>query len=268
MKELICKKLKELEVTEDISILYAIESGSRIWGFESSDSDWDVRFIYVRKPEWYLTIGCLYNWPGNKDTIEIGTDENEIDMAGWDLSKALHLLTKTNCPLMEWLDSDIYYVLNKEFLSDIRKVSNLFYSRTRSMYHYYHMTKGNVISYMGDRDLVWAKKYLYIIRTLLCCVWIEKSTSPAPVKLRTMLDQLNVLGVIPDDIAAEILSFIKRKMNGEELGKQPPNKLLSDYINSEMLRLSSLLSGFEPEVLTTQENIKELNNLFRKYVMI
>lgn len=56
MTETIKQKLLELEQTENIKILYACESGSRAWGFASPDSDFDVRFIYVRPLDYYLSI--------------------------------------------------------------------------------------------------------------------------------------------------------------------------------------------------------------------
>jgi predicted nucleotidyltransferase len=49
-------ELRRIEGQEDVTILFACESGSRAWGFESTDSDYDVRFIYLRRTEWYLTI--------------------------------------------------------------------------------------------------------------------------------------------------------------------------------------------------------------------
>ena len=54
--EEIKNKLKEIEDKENVRILHAVESGSRAWGFASPDSDYDVRFIYVRRKEDYLSI--------------------------------------------------------------------------------------------------------------------------------------------------------------------------------------------------------------------
>ena len=48
MQQLIVKKLEEIERQDHVRILLAVESGSRAWGFASEDSDYDVRFIYVR----------------------------------------------------------------------------------------------------------------------------------------------------------------------------------------------------------------------------
>ena len=56
MKETILKKLNEIERTENVRILLAVESGSRAWGFASPDSDYDVRFIYVRPKKEYLRL--------------------------------------------------------------------------------------------------------------------------------------------------------------------------------------------------------------------
>ena len=47
------EKLDEIETKENVRILHAIESGSRAWGFASPDSDYDVRFVYVRRKEDY-----------------------------------------------------------------------------------------------------------------------------------------------------------------------------------------------------------------------
>ncbi len=63
MTESIKQHLFQLEKNQEIKILLAFESGSRAWGFPSPDSDYDVRIIYIRKHNWYLSI------EDKKDTI-------------------------------------------------------------------------------------------------------------------------------------------------------------------------------------------------------
>ena len=78
MKNPIINRLQELEAENNVKILYACESGSRAWGFPSATSDYDVRFIYLRPVEWYLSI------EQKRDVIEYPV-ENDLDISGWDL---------------------------------------------------------------------------------------------------------------------------------------------------------------------------------------
>lgn len=94
MHTLIQKKLKEIEEEKEVKILFACESGSRAWGFPSPDSDYDVRFIYVRPIDWHLSLTA------KKDTIDLPIN-NELDIGGWELKKACQLLKKSNAPLIE-----------------------------------------------------------------------------------------------------------------------------------------------------------------------
>ena len=96
--------LRQIENDNDVRVLLAVESGSRAWGFASKDSDWDVRFIYVHKPEWYFSID------EQRDVIEEMYAEY-IDAVGWDIKKALALLKRSNPSLMEWIQSPIVYIL-------------------------------------------------------------------------------------------------------------------------------------------------------------
>ena len=102
VREEIGSVLCDLERDHGVKILLAVESGSRAWGFPSPDSDYDVRFVYVHAMDWYLSIE-----PG-RDVIELPIDKT-LDVSGWDLRKALHLLTKSNPALLEWLESPIIY---------------------------------------------------------------------------------------------------------------------------------------------------------------
>jgi predicted nucleotidyltransferase len=94
VKQAIQDALRRLERAEDVRVLYAVESGSRAWGFASQDSDWDVRFLYVRRPAWYLSV------QRRRDVLEYPLD-GDLDVSGWDVKKALGLFAKSNPPLLE-----------------------------------------------------------------------------------------------------------------------------------------------------------------------
>lgn len=108
--------LKRLEKEKDIKILYAVESGSRAWGFASTDSDWDVRFIYVHRPEWYLSI------EDKRDNMEVMLP-NDLDFAGWELRKTLKLFRKSNPPLLEWLRSPLIYLEQFSTANQMRELT-------------------------------------------------------------------------------------------------------------------------------------------------
>ncbi len=98
----IWQALDRLEAEESIKIIFAVESGSRAWGFPSKDSDYDVRFIYAREPWWYINV-----YKG-RDVIELPITD-DLNISGWDLQKAFGLLCKSNPALMEWVRSPRIY---------------------------------------------------------------------------------------------------------------------------------------------------------------
>jgi predicted nucleotidyltransferase len=155
------QRLKRIEAEHGIRLLYACESGSRAWGFPSADSDYDVRFIYVRPRNWYL---CL-DTERQRDVIEYPIDDL-LDINGWDLKTALKLFTKSNPSLIEWLHSPIVYYQETDFLSALRGLLPRYYSTRACFHHYRQMAKGNYRQYLHG-DQVRLKKYFYVLRPLL-----------------------------------------------------------------------------------------------------
>ena len=119
MKDKIVNKLNEVEKEEKVTILYAVESGSRGWGFASKDSDYDVRFIYIHPLDWYLSIA------EKRDVIGYSLS-NLLDMSGWDIKKVLQLFNKSNPPLYEWLTSPIVYIERGSFAHRLRLLISSF----------------------------------------------------------------------------------------------------------------------------------------------
>lgn len=123
MRETILYKLNELEKKENVRILLAVESGSRAWGFASPDSDYDVRFIYVRPKAEYLRL------EKTRDVIELPI-EGALDINGWDLDKTLRLLHGSNPTLFEWFSSPIVY-RETPFAEEFRAVMQKYFCSKR-----------------------------------------------------------------------------------------------------------------------------------------
>jgi uncharacterized protein len=222
MKNEIRKELFRLEGENEIKILYAVESGSRAWGFASKDSDWDVRYIYIHKPEWYLRID------ESKDSLE-EILPNEIDLSGWELRKALKLFRKSNPPLLEWLRSPIIYVQQYSAIDKLRELTNQYFNPRSCLHHYLHMAEGNYREYL-QKDLVRLKKYFYVLRPILACEWIEKTNSMAPMEFQILVEHL----VHNSSVKVMINDLLDRKMNGDELDQGPKIQLLNDFLKEKI----------------------------------
>ena len=248
MKTKIQTELKNLETSQDIKILYAVESGSRAWGFESVNSDWDVRFIYVHKPDWYMSID------DRKETIEEMLPE-DLDLSGWELRKALKLFRKSNPPLMEWLRSPIVYQENYSTADRLRELATDYFNPKACLHHYFHMAEGNFRDYL-QKELVRTKKYFYVLRPLLCCLWIEKHNSFPPMEFDILVKDL----ISDKVILKEIELLLIQKRSGEELGESPSIAPLQLYIISVIEYLRDLL---KKEIAPVQPDTEKLNELFR-----
>lgn len=227
MTRSIQNELSRIEEIENITILYACESGSRAWGFESADSDYDVRFIYLRRTLQYLTV------ERGREVIEKPL-ENGIDLSGWDLIKALELFRKSNPPLLEWLQSPIVYRSTSSLIGRLHALLSQYYSPKACMYHYLHMAKGNFREYLRGEE-VWTKKYFYVLRPVLACLWIEKGLGVVPTEFHKLVEAL----VADRELKDEIDALLAAKKAGLELRKGPRNEIISSFIEQQILRLNS-----------------------------
>jgi len=220
------EQLNKLEREENVRILYACESGSRAWGFPSRDSDYDVRFIYVRPVDWYLSIF------DRRDVIERPISQR-LDISGWDMRKALGLYRKSNPPLLEWLQSPIRYAERFGAADRLRGLSPLAFSPKSCMFHYLHMARGNYRMYLqGER--VKLKKYFYVLRPILACEWIERYDEMPPMAFETLLHR-----IVPDggELFEAVRQLLVRKKAGEELDYEPRIEAINDYVERSLPRL-------------------------------
>jgi predicted nucleotidyltransferase len=226
IREVITEQLDRLEQEEQIRILYACESGSRAWGFPSQDSDYDVRFIYIRQPKWYLSIF------DKRDVIERPISD-KLDISGWDLRKALNLYRKSNPQLLEWLQSPIRYAEKYSLAEQLRENSPLTFSPKSCMYHYLNMAWGNYREYLQGEQ-VRIKKYFYVLRPVLACEWIERYSEMPPMEFDVLVERL-----LPKDGALwqVVQQLLARKKAGEELDYEPRLNPINEYLAERLQEL-------------------------------
>ena len=216
MEKLIKSKLKEIEGKENIRILHCVESGSRAWGFASPDSDYDVRFIYVRPEEFYLRLDKT------RDVIEWQLDDT-LDINGWDISKALTLLHKSNPTLFEWNSSPIVYKTTGQW-KRISDIINRYFVAKAGLYHYLSTAKGNYREYLKG-ETVRLKKYFYVLRPLLACKWILAKGTPPPMLFSTLMDKYLEEAVVPD-----VKNLLNLKMSEPEISEGKRLDRVNGYI--------------------------------------
>ena len=230
---LIKEKLIAIENEHDVNILYAVESGSRAWGFESADSDYDVRFVYVHTKNWYLNI------LPKKDVIEYPII-NEFDYSGWDLRKTLFLLNKSNPVLFEWLKSPIVYYKDNYFYNIMEGLSKEYFSPLSSVYHYLHMARGNYRQFLQAKE-VKIKKYFYVLRPIMACMWIERNKEAPPMEFEKLLKQIE-----NKELLDKITELLHKKKSGKELGIEPRIKIVNDFIEEALNHFEKSVNTFDP----------------------
>jgi len=250
VREEILSRLARAENEHDVRILLAVESGSRAWGFASPNSDYDARFIYVNRPEWYLSVGL----EEKRDVIEYPIVD-ELDINGWDLRKALRLFWKSNPAFMEWIQSPLVYLQRGAFLDGSRALMNTVYSVESGMYHYRSMAKTNYRGYL-QQEQVPLKKYFYVLRPLLAVRWMERFGTPAPIEFGKLV------AMVESDrpLVQAIDALLEQKRMSPELGLSPQVPAIHDFIVKELERLE----GVVPARFERREVEPALSTLFRQ----
>ena len=244
MNEIITAKIAELEKNENIYVIHAVESGSRAWGFASPDSDYDVRFIYVRPKEFYMRL------EKTRDVIEWQLDET-LDINGWDLQKALRLLHSSNPTLFEWSGSPIVYKTTAAWAKIQQEINNYFLAKA-GLYHYLSTATSNYREYLKG-ETVKLKKYFYVVRPLLACKWILDNNCPPPMLFSEL---------VKTELEPEMCPIIERllvlKSAMPEMGVGERIDALNEYIDRLIINLKATIDALPSDNKPGWERLNEL----------
>ena len=179
---------------------------------------------------------------------------DHVDLAGWDIRKALVLFAKSNPPLLEWLSSPIVYRDELGFAPAVRELLPRYYNPVSSLYHFLRMAQGNFREFLQGPE-VFVKKYFYVLRPLLAVRWIEQGRGPVPMGFARLLVTLEDAPLV-----REIETLIERKKRGDELARERAIPPISRFIVSELDRPRSVVRPREH----TDRDLEPLSVLFRQ----
>lgn len=245
VEELVLLKIKEMEEKEGIRVLHAVESGSRAWGFASPDSDYDVRFIYVREKDFYLSLR------ETKDFIDWELNE-VLDINGWDLKKALRHFHKSNAVLFEWSNSPVVYYTTDEWGDLYSQVAKDYFACKPSLYHYYGTANKNYHEHLLE-DMVKYKKYFYVLRPILACKWIEEKRCPPPVLFEELCD-----AALEDGMRAAVRELLAQKLRMSESDRAPGIAEINRYIEEKLAYYKALAEAMEDDRKPAWEPLEEV----------
>jgi len=218
------QRLASIRHAENVAIPLAIESGSRAWGFPSPDSDYDCRFLFVRRQGDYLSL-----WR-KRDVIETPLDK-VFDVNGWDLAKALKLLLKGNAVVIEWLMSPIRYDVDDAFRDDFLRLAGAVADRAQIGRHYLHLGERQRRTYFRNGKSVPQKKVFYALRPAAALRWLRLHPGAAvvPMHFPTMLTECDP----PAEVAEIAAALIEKKARTRELAAEPLSAPIGHFIDAE-----------------------------------
>ncbi len=218
-------RLAAIRHDHSVTIPLAIESGSRAWGFPSPDSDYDCRFIFVRSTDHYLSP-----WP-RRDVIETPLD-GDLDVNGWELGKAIRLLTKGNAVIIEWLMSPIVYGAEAQFRDEFLGLARRIGDRTLIARHYLHLGERCRSALPPEGEAAPCKKIFYALRPAVALRWLRQHPDAvvAPMHLPTLLAECEP----PAELASVVAGLIARKATTAERGGEAIPRAVATFMDREL----------------------------------
>jgi uncharacterized protein len=247
-------RLEQIIESEKVAIPLAVESGSRAWGFPSPDSDYDCRFVFLRSFEASISL-----FPA-RDVIE--TPITPIfDVGGWELSKALKLMSKGNAVILEWLTSPIDYRADNEFKGDFLALSEKIVERKSVGNHYYHLAATQISRFLSNPESVPLKKIFYALRPLMALRWL--GFHPQSIVAPMHFPELCEGSGLSTSIESAIAKLMADKAETREMGEGPIPPAIRNFLKIEFENASVWR---ERPSKPNREKVLLIDTFWRKWV--
>lgn len=114
------------------------------------------------------------------------------------------------------------------------------------------MAKANDREYLQG-DIVKIKKYFYVLRPILACLWIKDKNESPPMefeKLMTLIED--------ETLKARINELLVRKKSGVEMGNEPSIPEIRKFIEIKIAELVEYSKDFDPKEKPSSEYLDEI----------
>lgn len=226
--------------------LFYIESGSRLWGIASPDSDFDVRGFHLQSKQQY------FDFKKHRDIIEVM--DGDFDFVSYDIDKMFGLLVKSNPTVFEWIRANIVYFNElpnwKTFQEDV--ISNFDFKAL--FHHYISLAKGN-INLMETGKKFTYKTTFYCIRGLLSADLATRQIIPELLidNLFNQFDKDNeVLRIAKDSLERK-----KQQTEKEEVLEIDKQKILT--------AIKAFTTELESKNVESSNNRSKLESILAEY---
>lgn len=247
----ILSELAALERKHRVTLLYACEAGSRIWGFPAATSDFDVRFLYVHLKKWYR------HTPPHSAQDAITRITSDYDFLGWDLRKALAMLVHSHPTVLEWVLSPVVYYDHEEFRARLKELATQVISVEACLVHYTCWASRN-LDKLQKSTRASIKRCCQALRPIFAVLWLEQRGWPMPLSLRELAEQL----LLPPDIQSVIREFLAAGSEAKRSVADATCRHIVEYLAGELQHREALLKA-KPAMKPV---LAPVNAFFRKMV--
>jgi hypothetical protein len=245
------QKLQATEEKYEVKIPLSIESGSRGWGFAATNADYDCRFLYVHKKDWYLTVR------EKKDFIEYAVDE-VFDIKGYDISRALKYIMKSQATIYEWLSSNVIYIRDEAITSKLQNLAADFFNPVSVSYHYLSLAR-KMFKEIDGAEAAKVKKYFYILRPIANLNYIRQYRKMPYMEYDRTLAEID----LSPEINGAIQELKELKMTLKEHDLIPKYKPLTGYFADEIEKFDNCLKDMRH---TKNRNYDVVDDAFRSII--
>jgi predicted nucleotidyltransferase len=240
------EQIKQLFRDIDEIPLFYIESGSRLWGIASPDSDYDVRGFHLQAKQQY------FDFKKHRDIIEVM--DGDFDFVSYDIDKMFGLLVKSNPTVFEWIRANIVYFNQLPDWTIFQQNIIINFDFKALFHHYISLAKGN-INLMETGKKFTYKTAFYCIRGLLSADLATRKVIPA-LLIDDLFNQFDKQNAVLK-IAKDSLERKKQQKEKEEVLEKEKERILVAITD-----FAKQLENKEPK---TSNNRKQLEKTLTDY---